>query len=84
MSNLTITSVLLTRFLLLFTLLHSHKQCWDRDWLPGPGLASTIDLQNKLTLLASRRGMLREYQQINDNSIPRVLLRILQFIQKRS
>ena len=28
--------------------------------------------------------MLREYQQINDNSIPRILLRILQFTKKLS
>ena len=44
-------------------------------------LASTMDQQNKTALLlASKRGMLREYQQINDKSIPRALLRILQFI----
>ena len=43
-------------------------------------LASTMDQQNKTALLASKRGMLREYQQINDKSIPKALLRILQFI----
>ena len=43
-------------------------------------LTTIMDLENDTALLASRKGMLREYQKINNNSIPRVLLRILQFV----
>ena len=43
-----------------------------------------MGLQNKATLFAGRREIPRDYQQINDNSIPRVFLEISEFIRKRS
>ena len=69
---------------MLFALPDHHKNCWDWDFLLAQWQVSAMGLQNKATLFAGRREIPRDYQQINDNSIPRVFLGTAEFIRKRS